>query len=347
VNLLALAQGVPVGGSVTSLRRVSAHLRDCGHTVTTKMPEDVLGDGGLERAVADHSADAVFGMHAYWTGRLCLDSPVPYVIVLSGTDLNEFVHVPEQLAVMTEAVEGAAALVTYDEGFREKAVALWPEVGARLNVITKGVSTSASGFSLRAALGLDREARVFLLPAVLHPTKDVLFLAAEIERWHERDDRIHLVVVGLPSDLDYVDAVDARSAGGWLHRLDPLPQPDLHAAMLEAAAVLNTSTSECCPNSVLEAMDLGCALAVREIPGNLALVEHGETGLVAATATEMREQLERLIEEPALRDRLGDRAREHARAHHGLAAERDGYGTLFASLEAGGAGTRPQLGAGL
>ena len=55
---------------------------------------------------------------------------------------------------------------------------------------------------------------------------------------------------------------------------------DLHAAMREATAVLNTSLSECSPNAILEAMHLGARSWCAISPGNTCVVQHDLTGLV-------------------------------------------------------------------
>ena len=286
MNILALRQGVPVGGSVTSLQRICAHLRSCGHTVTAVLPEEVRAKGALDRVVAAGSFDAVFGLHAYWAGRLCVGSSAPYVLVLSGTDVNEFVRDPYRLEVMTAAVEGATELVAYSGAFADRAIDVWPQLRDRVTCIGKSVSTSASDFSLRRALGVPPDGRLYLLPSVIHPIKDLLFLAATVAEWHREDPRIHLAVVGLRSDEGYAAELDAMfSMSDGLHRLEPIAQEDLHAAMIESSAVLNTSRSESSPNAILEAMDLGRPVVVRNIQGNMTLVEHGVTGSSRARQT--------------------------------------------------------------
>lgn len=72
-----------------------------------------------------------------------------------------------------------------------------------------------------ATAGADRRARLLLLIAGLRPIKDVAFLFDAVRRWHARDARVHLVVMGPPLDAEYaahlfadMDAAAAKNRSG-------------------------------------------------------------------------------------------------------------------------------------
>ncbi|MFB6202306.1 MAG: glycosyltransferase family 4 protein [Halorhabdus sp.] len=67
--------------------------------------------------------------------------------------------------------------------------------------------------------------------------------------------------------------------------------------------------------AVLEAMAAGKAVVIRDIPVFEEFFTDGEDCLKAETETEFREAVERLAENPDLRDRLGQNARETAEEH--------------------------------
>ena len=69
--------------------------------------------------------------------------------------------------------------------------------------------------------------------------------------------------------------------------------------------------------AVLEAMACGKPVVLRDLPVFEALYTDGVDCLKCETEREFRAALRRLADEPALRRRLGDRARETA-AEHGL-----------------------------
>jgi pimeloyl-ACP methyl ester carboxylesterase len=150
-----------------------------------------------------------------------------------------------------------------------------------------------------------------------------------VRRWHEADPRIHLVVTGLCYEEGYQDLMLRCGADRGVHYVSALPRADLHAAMLESTAVLNTSLSECSPNAILEAMDLGCPVVVRDIPGNTCLVEDGLTGLVFSSPAEFRLKVNRLVDDQRFARRLGGRGRHFVRGRHGAGQERAAYAAVF------------------
>ncbi|MFA1610457.1 glycosyltransferase family 4 protein [Halobellus rubicundus] len=67
--------------------------------------------------------------------------------------------------------------------------------------------------------------------------------------------------------------------------------------------------------AVLEAMACGKAVVLRDIPVFEEFYTHGHDCLKCETEAEFREAVERLAEDPELRERLGENARETAREH--------------------------------
>ncbi|WP_434739760.1 glycosyltransferase [Micromonospora sp. SH-82] len=288
----------------------------------------------FHQAALEYEADVLFGTHALLSGRLFCGSPVPYVLAFGGTDLNDHVHDQETLDVMAEAATGAAALVAFTQDFMARCGRLWPQVLDRLHHIPQGVWTDpARHFSLRHLLGLSSQDRILLLPSGLRPVKDPLLLVDAVQRWHREDARVHLVIVGHSYDPSFERVVRRRCAVALgVHYVGALSPRQVHAAMAEATMVLNTSLGECSPNALLEAMSLGAAVLVRDIPGNTCVVRHEETGLVFTDPDDFLRQARRLCDDEALRLRLGGAARVQVEARHGMAGERDAYGAILADL---------------
>lgn len=342
MRVLAPLHGPPASGNDTTIRRIAAHLTALGHSVLlAPAPEDPFE---LAKMAKERDVDGLIGTHLYLSGRLFLESDLPYVVVLGGTDLNEFALEPEYLAVMTEVVERGHAIVAFNDDFVDRYAALWPETANRLFRIPQAARTEPSRFCLRTHLGLARDSILFLLPAGLRPVKDPLYVVDRVQRWHCVDSRVHLVITGLTYESGYLDIVSRRCGNGQgVYCLDALPQADLHAAMLESTAVLNTSLSECSPNAVLEAMHLGVPVLVRDIPGNTCIVTDSVTGLVFDSVDRFQEQARRLIDDPTFARRIGARAQEYVRREHRLDDEQAAYAKVFEGMRVEQMPTAPAM----
>ncbi len=101
---------------------------------------------------------------------------------------------------------------------------------------------------------------------------------------------------GLPGDARYLGRLEPAQVRAWLRRSNVFLLPSLW---------------ENCPYSCLEAMAAGCAIVSSDAGGLSELIRDGENGLLARRGDidSHRRALERLIEDPALRRRLGDAAR--------------------------------------
>jgi glycosyltransferase involved in cell wall biosynthesis len=333
VNVFVLVHGPPGTGTYTSTMRVADHLRAAGHQVdlTVHASHDLPS---AETFAAARGSDAIVVAHAYYGGRFAIRVDRPSVLILSGTDLNLYANSGSHLQVMTDAVAHVHSIVTYSSEFRDRAAGIWPEARDKIHCIPKGVSTAYSDFRLVDRAGVGDDASVFLLPSGLRAIKDVLYLADTFDAWHAEDQNVYLVIVGVPWDEDYAEMVYRRCAESpGVICLDPLPQPDLHAAMRDAVAVINTSESECCPNAVLEAMHLGVPVMVRNVPGNIGLVTADSTGIVFDSLDEFEIAARRLVAGPTHALRLGQAGKRYARSRHALAAEQKAYAALVSALK--------------
>ena len=162
-----------------------------------------------------------------------------------------------------------------------------------------------------------RKGILLLLPAGLRPVKDVLWAAKVLHNWSVDEERLgrHRIlfrIVGPKLDEEYADKVimtlnqirlsDTLNNLAQMHTSPTvaycgvLNQRELHIAMAEATAILNTSQSEGMCNSILEAMMLGTPVIARANSGNSALINHERDGLLASTPEELVDCVRRIIE---------------------------------------------------
>jgi glycosyltransferase involved in cell wall biosynthesis len=156
--------------------------------------------------------------------------------------------------------------------------------------------------------------------------------------------RLHLVMAGDGPQRASVEEA-ARAAEPALATLvGPVPDPGSWIAA--ADALLLSSVREGTPIAVLEAHALGRPVVATAVGGVPDLVRDGETGLLVPSGDvrALSGAVARLVGDPSLRRRLGERAAAEAPARFG--AERLAADTLalYRRLRAGAAGTPPEGG---
>jgi glycosyltransferase involved in cell wall biosynthesis len=181
-----------------------------------------------------------------------------------------------------------------------------PELSAtRLEVIPNPVDLAA----VRAPAGpppIDGPYAVYV--GKLAPNKGSAFLVPAV-----RAARLPwpLVVVGDGPLRARVEA-DARMAGIDARFLGWRPREEALAVLSHAAFVVFPSYGpESLIRVLLEAGALGVPAAAMDTGGTRDIIEHGVTGLLAATPEELGAHAARLASDPDLRQRLGAAARAH------------------------------------
>jgi glycosyltransferase involved in cell wall biosynthesis len=106
-------------------------------------------------------------------------------------------------------------------------------------------------------------------------------------------------------------SVRTRALRGSVHYLGELDLASVRAVLRQADVFMLPSLWENCPYSCIEAMAAGTAIVCSDQGGMPELIQHEHNGLLArcGDAGSFVEQLDRMIDDAALRARLGAAAR--------------------------------------
>ena len=188
---------------------------------------------------------------------------------------------------------------------------------------------------LRAEWGIADDEVVCLVVGRLVVEKGIVELLDAAHQLSERGVRARFVVVG-PTDPDKSDAIDpaifdrARSDGVVLTgtRSD---MPECYAA---SDIFVTASWREGFPRSAMEAAAMGLPTVASDIRGNRQVISDGETGLLVPVrdADRIANAVERLVDDPDERSRMGVAARQRAAAEFDQQRVIDRTLDVYASL---------------
>jgi glycosyltransferase involved in cell wall biosynthesis len=207
---------------------------------------------------------------------------------------------------------------------------------ARHVVIRNGIEAvppSRPRAAVREALGIPLEAPIVggagrLVTAKNH--RRFIDVAAAV--LSERPNAFFLLAGGGPLADDLRAHVRVLGRDGRVRLLGPRDDvPDLFGA---ADVFLLTSDREGLSNTTMEAMMAGLPCVVTDVGGNRELVQDGETGFVCAggRVPEMAMRVRELLDDPALRRRLGDRGRARMEAEFSPRVMADATAGLYRML---------------
>ena len=187
------------------------------------------------------------------------------------------------------------------------------DVGDRVRVIGHGVSADlavpvdADARAARLAL----PERYLLTVATLEPRKGLSVLLQQLARTEAPD--LPLLVAGQPGwgDLDLAAEAQRLGIGSRIRVLGLLADSDLAVAIARATVVVVPSRSEGFGLPLLEAMSLGAPVVSSPAA---ALVEVAGGASVVASDDELARALRTVVEDGALRARLGAAGRDRAAA---------------------------------
>ena len=288
-----------------SLRRVRAHLQainpDVVHTHLTIA--DVLG-GVAARSLG---IPAVCTIHLI--GRAASDPPGARTTIKSGVTALARRIGDSRIVAVSEA-----ARLAYLERYRER--------GARVVTIHNGIVAPVPKLGraqVRAALGIDADAPVLALVAVLREGKGHEVAIEAVARLQDRFPALTLLVVGDGPLRKQIEMLAAPLAGRVIftgHRGDV-------ADLLGAVDVLLHPTSmDAFPTVLLEACAASLPILATRVGGIPEIVIDEHNGLLLdlpANAAAVAAGLERLLGDTQLRARMGIAAR--ARFEHEFSAE--------------------------
>jgi len=321
--LLLTPSALPrVSGNAVTAERWRSQLAALGHRVRVVASEGLcLAD--LDEHLRTFQPHLVHAHHATKSGGLLLAAglpAVPWLVSIAGTDLSLDLDHPEHGRAARHVLSATPRIVVQSKATEARLRAALPSVAARIVRVPKAaVFLWDEPWALRKDCGVPPEAVLFLHPAGVRPVKGNLELLHHLaELWRLRP-QVRAVFLGPPLDAAYAERFGAAvKAAPFAHWLPGVPPHHMPSAYRAADVVLNGSRAEGLANVLLEAGIAGVPGLAANLPANREVLAggDGEPGGLLYDPTRpggFLGQALRLVDEPALRTRLGQAAWANAR----------------------------------
>ncbi|MBE0503002.1 MAG: glycosyltransferase family 4 protein [Desulfuromonadales bacterium] len=305
--LIVLPRQERATGNEVTAERHRAGLVALGHEVELARVD--LADGErLRGCVETFGPDVVHLLHAYRSGRPWLEAKlpgIPYVVTLTGTDINDGIDSPAEGPIIRRVLSGAGKIISQNRLTTESLRRDFPSFADKVAYLPPGIVLGSAPAPVPRAELAPLGGILFLHPAGLRPVKGNRQLLDLFDPLAAENVPFSVAFCG-PA-LDPVYSADFRAAVArrpWARYLGVIPPEAMPATLRQADIILNNSQSEGLPNALLEADALGVPMLVRAIPGNAAVVEAGVNGLLYHDSVSFICQARALMIDPALRRRL-------------------------------------------
>jgi glycosyltransferase involved in cell wall biosynthesis len=240
---------------------------------------------------------------------------------------------------------GTQALVAVAESVRDKGLLMGIGRPSQYRVIRAAVDLGAWSLPRLSpeeragrlrGLGLPRDAKLVATLANLKPQKDpacfVATAAAALKAW-PGPEPLHFIYIG---GGPLLEACQAQAASlGIAERVHFLGWRQDAAGLLACAdAFLLTSRFEGLPCVFAQAMSLGLPVVATDVDGAPEIVREGKTGYLCTPGDSqaLSQRLLKLLQDPALAQRLGQAGRESLGPEWGLADMAQRHAELYQEL---------------
>lgn len=300
-----------------------------GNTITVQRISEGLNHLGVVTEIISSTeerasynlpqGDIIHGFNAYHFYQYFLQKgaiQIPYLITLTGTDLNQDLFNPERRNGIIQVLHGARAVHVFSEQARTVLIQEVPLLKENTFVISQGtVNFPALSYQVKEKAS---GTLLFLLPAGIRRVKNIPQAIGLLKSVYNKEPTVRLWIAGpIIEQAEEIKVKElVKQNQSWIDYLGSIPHREMGALYKSADVVLNSSLSEGQSSAVLEAMNQGIPVLVANIPGNQDIVTHGSVGFLYGNNQEFEHYAGLLIKDSALRRQMGKLGQEYVKKHH-------------------------------
>lgn len=314
-------------GNKITVERIADNMRRFGY-----ITEIISSTGPFKEPV--EGTELVHGFHAYKFAIYYskLQAPVPYIITITGTDLNHDIFQEEKRPVIIECLQNAAFIHVFDSEMKKKVAEEVPGSLSKLCVIPQSIEPLP--FHPAPALNSRFEKATIFLPAGIRNVKNIRRAVMLIEKLREYFPNVELVVAGPVIEKEEGDWLNNQAHYlSWLTFLGERPFHEMLELYENSSIVINTSRSEGQSSAVMEAMSAGIPVIASNIQGNRSLISHKNTGCLFESDEDFCNYARKLLLENSFRENISVRAADYIRKYHDVQSECEKLAEIYAKAQ--------------
>lgn len=316
-----------------------------GNTVTAQRIANNLEKLGVQTEIISTTeeffpdsfppADIVHGFNAYRFYKFMQKSGKkldPYIVTLTGTDLNHDLFDDEKRDGVITSLNGAKAIHVFDQKAKNILITEVPKLKHKTFTLAQGNSDFPVSNSL---IEKEEDTFLFVLPAGIRKVKNIPTAITMLGKLHERQPPIKLWLVGpiLEKDEGKVILELVEKNKDWIKYIGQLPHSSMGSIYDKADIVLNTSHAEGQPSAIIEAMGFGIPVLVSNITGNSSIVSHNKTGFLYGDENEFLDYTESIMNNyDEVKQKIGLLAKQYIAERHSGTKEAKAFLNVYKSI---------------
>jgi len=259
-----------ISGNTVTVHRIKHKIEELG--IKTKV---ITGKNLTKKIIKEYYPDIIHAFHARKSNihNIISELKIPYVVTLTGTDINVDIHDKKLRELIKNVIENADYVTAFEKHslLELKKHKIHPKI---TKIIPQGKSLwKKSNYDLRENFSLDKSVYIILLPAGIRDIKDILYAIKEIELL--KIQKKALIILGEIVDKGYYkeirDYITQKNIT-WV-RFGKISHENMCEAYRTADLIINTSVSEGMSTVLTEAKEINVPILAADIPGNRFLPE--------------------------------------------------------------------------
>lgn len=279
--------------------------------------------------------DIIHCFHAYRAGSCGLkvmeDLGIPMITTITGTDINIDFHNDVRHDAILNVLRQSDAVTVFNEQIRY--IVEEQEIDpSKISVIHQSVSLPRGIlYNYRKQWNLEEGDLVFLLFGAIRKVKQWPYAIEVMESVRKVHRCFRLFLAGPILEEKEFHRIKALIRNmPWAEYLGTIERARVSSLLLSIDVMLNTSSSECESNAMIEAMSCGKTVIGKNISGNVSLLTD-ETGITFHKKNDLLEKIILLMEHRERMNIIGRKAAQFLQQRFSHEKEISSYINLYQS----------------